>query len=123
MNARLKSSAEVADRTVDRAQQAIGIVGSGRATAEEAKKQWRDDNRERAVSRRKYRRFLAEKQAVEAATRKAEAEVWAAQEWSTIKRLTHRVDDPPDSIITLGQILAALRLELGVAAQIFEELR
>jgi methyl-accepting chemotaxis protein len=36
MNARLKSSAEVADRTVDRAQQAIGIVGSGRATAEEA---------------------------------------------------------------------------------------
>lgn len=36
MNARLKSSAEVADRTVDRAQQAIGIVGSGRATAKEA---------------------------------------------------------------------------------------
>jgi methyl-accepting chemotaxis protein len=36
MNARLKSSAYVADRTVDRAQQAIGIVGSGRATAEEA---------------------------------------------------------------------------------------
>ncbi|ATY33430.1 methyl-accepting chemotaxis protein [Sphingomonas psychrotolerans] len=36
MNARLKSSAEAADRTVDRAQQAIGIVGSGRATAEEA---------------------------------------------------------------------------------------
>ncbi|MDT8760123.1 cache domain-containing protein [Sphingomonas psychrotolerans] len=36
MNARLKSSTEVADRTVDRAQQAIGIVGTGRATAEEA---------------------------------------------------------------------------------------
>ncbi|AQR74965.1 methyl-accepting chemotaxis protein [Sphingomonas sp. LM7] len=36
MNARLKSGAEMADRTVDRAQQAIGIVGTGRATAGEA---------------------------------------------------------------------------------------
>ncbi|MDV3458312.1 cache domain-containing protein [Sphingomonas sp. HF-S4] len=36
MNARLKSGTEMADQTVGHAQQAIGIVGTGRATAEEA---------------------------------------------------------------------------------------
>lgn len=46
------------------------------------------DNRERAVSRRKYRRFLAEKQAVEAAARKAEAEVWAAHQ-AVLDRIEH----------------------------------
>jgi methyl-accepting chemotaxis protein len=36
MNTRLRSSAEAADRTVTSAQQAIGVVGSGRSTAEQA---------------------------------------------------------------------------------------
>lgn len=36
MNTRLRSSADAADRTVASAQQAIGVVGSGRSTAEQA---------------------------------------------------------------------------------------
>lgn len=36
MNNRLRSSADAAERTVESAQQAIGVVGSGRSTAEQA---------------------------------------------------------------------------------------
>ncbi len=52
------------------------------------------DNRERAASRRKYRRFLAEKQAVEAATKKAQEEVWAAHQ-AVLDRIEHERLHPP----------------------------